>query len=264
MSSLWQGFRCRFRSSPRTGVRSLGRSAILAIVVTISLCAVSVLGSTVYRTYQWLFQGRYFTLTHGFPLERYRYFQALPRIVAHSQYSAYVTDSHDDDELAFLVAELEKAARSANLNVWEKLNLIIAFVQSIPYVPEAEEYARYPLETLIEQKGDCEDSSILTAAILHEMGYYVVLLVFLEEQHIATGISVLPPKPGNYRSYRYAGRDYYYVETTCEGWQIGIIPQRYTSTPEIVALDQTTVGLFDPRVWSFGKESVVQNPHFSQ
>jgi len=264
MFSLWQGFRCRFRSSPRTGSRLRRRSAILAIVVTISLCAASVSGSTVSRTYQWLFQDRYFTLTHGFSLERYRYFQALPRIAAYSQYSAYITDSHDDDELALLVTDLERAARSASLNVWEKLNLIIAFVQSIPYVPEAEEYARYPLETLVEQKGDCEDSAILTAAILHQMGYPVVLLVFLEEQHIATGISVLPPKPGNYRSYRYAGRDYYYVETTCEGWQIGTIPERYTSTPEIVALDQTTLGLFDPRVWSFGEESVVQSPHLSQ
>lgn len=264
MFNLRQGFRCLFRGSPRAGVRFFGRSAILATVVTISLCAVSVSGSTVYRTYQWLFQDRYFTLTHGFSLERYRYFQALPRIVAHSQYSAYITDSHDDDELAFLVAELEKAAHSANLNAWEKLNLIIAFVQSIPYVPEAEEYARYPLETLIEQKGDCEDSSILTAAILHQMGYHVVLLVFLEEQHIATGISVLPPKPGNYRSYRYAGRDYYYVETTCEGWPIGIIPERYTSTPEIVALDQRTLGLSNPRVRSFGGQSVVQSRHFSQ
>lgn len=264
MLNLWQGSRCRFRSSPWTGSRFRRRSAILAIVLTVSLCAVSVLGSTVSRTYQWLFQDRYFTLTHGFSLERYRYFQTLPRIAAYSQYSAYITDSHDDDELAFLVAELEKAARSANLNVWEKLNLIIAFVQSIPYVPEPEEYARYPLETLIEQKGDCEDSSILTAAILHQMGYHVVLLVFLEEQHIAAGISVLPPIPGNYRSYRYAGRDYYYVETTCEGWQIGIIPQRYTSTPEIVALDQRILGLSNPQVWSFGEESMVQSPHSSQ
>jgi len=262
MFDLQQGF--RFRSSYRTGSRSRRRSAILAIVVTVSLCAVSVLGSTVYRTYQWPFQDRYFTLTHGFSLERYRYFRTLPRIVAYSEYSTYVTNSRDDDELAFLVAELEKAACAANLNVWEKLSLIIAFVQSIPYVPEAEEYARYPLETLIEQKGDCEDSSILTAAILHQMGYHVVLLVFLEEQHIAAGISVLPPKPGNYRSYRYAGRDYYYVETTCEGWQIGIIPQRYTSTPEIVALDQRTLGLSNPQVWSFGKESMVQSPHSSQ
>ena len=122
MFDLWQGFWCRFRSSPRAGVQSLGRSAVLVTVVTISLCAVSVLGSTVYRTYQWLFQDSYFTLTHGFSLERYRYFQALPRIVAYSQYSAYVTNSRDNDELAFLVAELEKAARSANLNVWEKLN----------------------------------------------------------------------------------------------------------------------------------------------
>ena|GEM_PF-851585 len=264
MFDLWQGLQGQFRCSPSTRGSFRGRIAVLVFAVSISLCAVSVSGSTVSRTYQWLFQDRYFTLTHGFSLERYRYFQALPRIVAYSQYSAYVTDSHDDNELAFLVADLETTARSANLDVWEKLNLIIAFVQSVPYVPEVQEYARYPLETLIDQRGDCEDSSILTAAILQQMGYPVVLLVFLEEQHIATGISVLPPKPGDYRSYRYAGRDYYYVETTCEGWEIGIVPERYTSTPEIVALDQRTLGLFDPRVWSFGEESAVQGPRSAQ
>ena len=260
MVNRWQGV----RYSLRAGLLSYRSIAVLVLLIVASLNIVSVSGSTVSKTYQWLFQDRYFTLTHGFSLERYRYFQTLPRIAAYSQYSAYITDSHDDDELAFLVAELEKAARSANLNVWEKLNLIIAFVQSIPYVPEVQEYARYPLETLIEQKGDCEDSSILTAAILHQMGYPVVLLVFLEEQHIAAGISVLPPIPGNYRSYRYAGRDYYYVETTCEGWEIGIVPERYTSTPEIVALDHRTLGLFDPRVWSFGEESAVQGPRSAQ
>ncbi len=264
MFNVCQGLQGQFRCSPRTGSRFRRRSAILAFVVSVSLCAVSVSGSTISRTYQWLFQDRYFSLTHGFSLERYRYFQALPRIRAYSHYSTYVTDSHDDDELALLVTELEKKAHLANLNVWEKLNLIITFVQSLPYVPEAGEYARYPLETLIEQKGDCEDSAILTAAILHQMGYPVVLLVFLEEQHIATGISVLPPEPGTYRSYRYAGRDYYYVETTCEGWPIGIMPERYTSTPEIVALDQSTLGLSKPQVWPFGEESVVQTSHSPQ
>ena len=260
---LRRGVRCRFRNSHLAG-RFRGRAAALAFAVCVVLCAASVLGGTVSRTYQWLFQEKYFTLTHRFSLERYRYFQAQPRIVSYSEYSAYVTDANDDAELALLVSDLEQQALSASLNVWEKLNLIIAFVQSLPYVPEAGEYARYPLETLIDQKGDCEDSSILTAAILHQMGYPVVLLVFLPEQHIATGISVVPPKSGNYRSYRYGGRDYYYVETTCEGWEIGVMPERYTSTPEIVALDQRTLGLLDPFARSFGEASTVSGPSFGE
>ena len=260
MVNRWQGI----RYSLRAGVLSYRSIAVLVLLIIASLNIVSVSGSTVSKTYQWLFQNRYFSLTHGFSLEHYRYFKSLPRIVSYSDYSAYASDSHDDGELALLVTDLERAARSANLNAWEALNLIIAFVQSIPYVPEVQEYARYPLETLIDQRGDCEDSSILTAAILQQMGYPVVLLVFLKEQHIAAGISVLPPEPGSYRAYRYAGRDYYYVETTCEGWEIGIIPQRYTSTPEIVALDQRTLCLLGTETLSFGEPPVAQGSHFVQ
>lgn len=234
----------------------------MAAALIVGLATAVASGATVHRTYRWHFLGRHFSLTHGFSLERYRYFQALPRVANHAQYALYAADPHDDRELASLIEELEKAAQAANLNVWEKLNLIAAFVQSIPYVPEREEYARYPLETLIDQKGDCEDSAILTAAILQQMSYPVVLLVFLEEKHIAVGISVLPPTPGKYCFYQYGGRNYYYLETTCAGWPIGMIPERYTSTPEIVALNVRTLGQSIPQAFSFGEQVPVQNTYF--
>ncbi len=234
----------------------------MAATLIAGLVTVVASGATVHRTYRWCFQGRQFSLTHGFSLERYRYFQALPRIISHSRYSIYVANSQDDGELASLIRELEEVAQTASLNVWEKLNLIVAFVQSIPYTLEEEEYPRYPLETLIDQKGDCEDTSILTAAILQQMGYPVVLLVFLEEKHIAVGISTLPPTPRNYCFYQYGGRNYYYLETTCVGWKIGVIPARYTSTPQILALNQKSLGQSIPQAFSFGKEVSVQHTYF--
>ena len=225
----------------------------MAAALIVGLITVVASGATIHRTYRWNFQGRHFSLTHGFSLERYRYFQALPRVADHAQYALYANEPHDDGELASLIEELEKAAQAVNLNVWEKLNLIAAFVQSIPYVPEREEYARYPLETLIDQRGDCEDSAILTAAILQQMAYPVVLLVFLQEKHIAVGISVSPPKSGDYSFYRYGGRDYYYLETTCAGWPIGVMPERYTSTPEIVSLNVRMLGQSVSQASSFGE-----------
>jgi len=234
----------------------------MAAALIVGLATAGASGATVYRTYRWHFQGRHFSLTPGFSLERYRYFKALPRVANHAQYALYATDSHDDGELASLIEELEKAAQAANLNVWEKLNLIVAFVQSIPYVPEKEEYARYPLETLIDQKGDCEDAAILTAAILQQMGYPVVLLVFLEEKHIAVGISVSPPKSGDYCFYQYGGRNYYYLEATCAGWPIGMIPERYTSTPEIVALNLKSLGQSISQAVHFGERVSAQHSRF--
>lgn len=50
------------------------------------------------------------------------------------------------------------------------------------------EYPKYPVETLVEG-GDCEDKSILLAAILRAMGYRTALLVFSGNPgHIAVGV----------------------------------------------------------------------------
>lgn len=240
-----------------------GKTVIAAFII-VGLVSVVVSGSTIHRTYRWYFGGKHFALTHGFSSEQYRYFQALPRVGGYSQYSVYATDLHDDQELASLIGKLEAMAKDANLNVWETLNLIIAFVQSIPYASEEEEYARYPLETLVDQKGDCEDSSILMAAILQQLGYPVVLLVFMEEKHIGVGIAVSPPKTGKYWLCTYGGQDYYYLETTCAGWPIGLLPERYKSKPEIVALTPRTWGYSPSGTCSFGERLTLQNTLLSR
>ena len=59
--------------------------------------------------------------------------------------------------------------------------IAMAFVQSLPYVSDSvssgyDEYPRFPFETLYHGGGDCEDSSILLASILYDMGYGVALI----------------------------------------------------------------------------------------
>ena len=88
---------------------------------------------------------------------------------------------------------------------------------------EADEYPQYPIETLFNQKGDCEDMSILTAALLKEMGYNVVL-IYLPSGHMGSGIS-LPDING--WSYKYNGTSYYYIETTETGYYPGMMPLKY-------------------------------------
>ncbi|RJX16706.1 MAG: hypothetical protein C4575_14835 [Desulforudis sp.] len=88
-----------------------------------------------------------------------------------------------------------------------------------------DQYARYPLETLVDQKGDCEDTSILLASILKEMNYGVVLILLPGDPgHMAVGVKG-ENLPGVY--YEYQGTRYYYVETTGTGWSIGQIPKEY-------------------------------------
>lgn len=68
--------------------------------------------------------------------------------------------------------------------------IVIAFVQSLPYASDSissgyDEYPHYPLETLLERKGDCEDTAMLTAVLLRHLGYGASLIIY--DNHCAVG-----------------------------------------------------------------------------
>lgn len=214
-----------------------GQPILVTLLLLLSLpFFVSGQSSSVEQRYTWQYASRTWTLTHRFSTEHYRFFRTLPRILDYTEYAEYVNDSRDDDQLQSLIDRLERLAADAGLDVWEKLNLVIAFVQSIPYASELCEYPRYPLEMLVEQKGDCEDAAILAAALLGQMRFGVVLLAFPEEDHMALGIRIVPPTPVDDPPYAWNGGTYYYVEPTSVGWKIGEIPDRYRSQPTILPL----------------------------
>lgn len=110
----------------------------------------------------------------------------------------------------------------------DKVNLAMTFVQTIPYAFDddstgEDEYVRYPIETLVDGCGDCEDKVALLAAILYEMNIDFVLLALPE--HLALAVRCDGVLAERYITYR--NKKYYYVETTMEGWQIGQVPPDY-------------------------------------
>ncbi len=108
---------------------------------------------------------------------------------------------------------------------YDEVRFVLSFVQSvIQYEADKKwEYPKYPVETLSDGNGDCEDFSILGAAILKVMGYDVALL-FLP-QHAALGVAGADGLPGIYIEHK--DNKYYYCEMTGEGWGIGQIPEKY-------------------------------------
>ncbi|DAC71830.1 MAG TPA: hypothetical protein DSN98_08410 [Thermoplasmata archaeon] len=86
---------------------------------------------------------------------------------------------------------------------------------------ESYEYPRFPLETLKEQRGDCEDKAILTAALLESLGYNVSLLRL--PQHMAVGVHLNETIPG----YSYYTDQYYFLETTTMHMTLGRVPPEY-------------------------------------
>ncbi len=118
---------------------------------------------------------------------------------------------------------------------------ILKFVQYLPYIYDspADNYVRYPLETLIEGGGDCEDTSVLAAQLFRlagPEGFPVVLLMVdtngdSEVDHMMVGVSV-PGAQGEY--WEVDGIRYYYCETTATAYRVGSKPAGYVVKDAIV------------------------------
>ena len=185
------------------------------------------------REYQWTYGWKQWTWSLHIPQAAYDYYKALPRPPT-ANYSIYVTHPLDDPYINNLVEELQKAAKEEGYNEYETISFTASFVQSLNYTIDAEtegydEYPRYPVETLFDRGGDCEDTSILLASLINSMGYGVVLLFFPETAdssgHCAVGVAGAEGLPGYY--WKYNDRNYYYIETTGKNWQIGDVPEQY-------------------------------------
>lgn len=101
-------------------------------------------------------------------------------------------------ELASMIVE-----KTEGLSEYDRINVLLAFTQYIEYKYDSDsvgqaEYWKYPVETLYENNGDCEDTSILFAAIGKAMKYDTAVMLF--EGH-ATGAI-------NYRELKLADNEY--------------------------------------------------------
>lgn len=141
------------------------------------------------------------------------------------------TDSESVPCIKSLVSEFRQIADTKRYADRQLANLVASFVQSLPYTfdydtKSRDEYPRYPVETLFERGGDCEDTSILVATLLDSLGINVILLYLEEDQHIAVGVDV----PNTYGTYwEYLGDKYWFLETTAEGFSIGDYPKELKS-----------------------------------
>jgi len=155
-------------------------------------------------------------------------FTRLPEY--NDDFLVYLQDDRDDRLIVDLVECFDMLADDHGLNEYEEVELMISFVQSFDYVTDEDwkgenvEYPKFPLETLYDRCGDCEDTCILLEALLLEKGYGCCMLLFAD--HAAVGIYGTYDLPGWY--FTKYGRRYYYVETTDVGWGIGEMPDKAT------------------------------------
>lgn len=187
--------------------------------------------------HSWLFQGKQCSISLNISTSLYDYYQNDREHLAYRyqfeagevppNYFSFMLSEYDRNVMSAIANEFESHASSE----YERINLALTFVQSLPYAYDADskeetEYVRYPIETLVDGCGDCEDKVALLASILHEMEIDFILLVLPE--HMAIGVHCEVPEPSNYLLFR--NKKYYYLETTTPNWKIGQIPEDYYST----------------------------------
>lgn len=172
------------------------------------------------RHYTWEYKDVEWRLGANISKTIYEFYQNKPRGTSQN-YADYALTGEDRPFLDDITAQIKNNGQANGYTGLDDVQNVLKFVQSIDHVEDTgSDYTRYPLETLVDEKGDCKDKAILGAAMLHEMGYDVVLLKF--PSHMALGIKGGGGLEGAY--YEYGGTKYYYAETSGPNWDIGDIP----------------------------------------
>jgi hypothetical protein len=158
----------------------------------------------------------------------------IPEDEAPAYYRAFIDDPRQDGMYGDLLSTFRAIRQEHRYTNDEYLELLTVFVQSLPYdtVPgtRPDTPARFPVETLVDGTGDCDDKSLLLAGLLAREGYDAALLLFLKEHHMAVGV-----RDGS-AGYRNTG--YLYVETTGVSL-IGVVPANLSQPMKYVTAGES-------------------------
>jgi len=177
------------------------------------------------------------------------------RVWVSDSYRAMINDSAQNGFYNDLTGEFSRMKQEQHLTDDEYAEMVMVYVQSLTYVTKPDNPAKYPVETAVDQAGDCDDKSLLLAGLLAHEGYKVALLVFDPESHMAMGIGSLDSL--------YKNTGYAYIETTNFSFA-GIPPDSLQggvvlrSDPLVIPIGSGT------RVYSSGKETAYINDAVTQ
>ncbi len=177
------------------------------------------IGETVTKQYNWTHGGRHYQLSMELSTgDYYSARQTARGTVTLDSYALYLVP---DDLAVIALAESIEALSG------DPATLALSFVRSLDYRADldyhgVEEYPKYPIETLMDSGGDCEDLAILYVSVMHALDRPAVLLAMLDTPmggHMAAGIS----GPYGGANVTHDRTVYYYAETTA-AMDIGRVP----------------------------------------
>jgi len=187
--------------------------------------------SQYYNTdFAWNYGGDHWDWNLSIPVTLYDAYIAIPDSVRTQIGLAdfgYFTTTQDN-YLQTLAEKLDCTATQLGYSSTDEANFVLAFVQSIPYAFDNvstgyQDYPRFPIETLVDDVGDCKSHSILFATLMLTLGYGTVFIN--PPDHLAVGVRGNNLQ-GTYWTYN--NETYYYCETTGVGFTMGELPQQFT------------------------------------
>jgi hypothetical protein len=109
-------------------------------------------------------------------------------------------------------------------------NIVYRIDEECESIEHVKEYMRFPDEVLFDKEGDCDCKSSLMAAIFHELGYNVIIMLSQNLGHAAIGLECgkgwlnqIKPRKLHTVMRTYNNKRYLFCETTGDGFKIGEI-----------------------------------------
>ncbi len=178
--------------------------------------------------YQWTFNNTEYTLTWDLDTSVYKnYTKITANRAPQSTNTKTAFVDYDSAEVQKIASKL--LSLSAGMDALTRANFVLKFVQLCTvYEHDYDyngkvEYWKYPVETLFEGKGDCEDTSILYCALMKAMGYDVAILLYYD--HAAASVALNTCPGGTY--YLKDGYRFYYCESTSDTMNVGEFWDKY-------------------------------------
>lgn len=190
------------------------------------------------REYTAYSEGNRTTTTQTFSESIYEFYSNQTRQYVDNhqyKYGSYVSDRLDKYLIDSIVSSFEEYGEEYNRSERQIIEHMMSFVQNLEYTTDEagtgwNDYPKYPLETLVQREGDCEDTAILMANLLRNYGYETKLIYATGEMtdddaggHMAVGIKGEDDVSGTYYEDDEGDR-YYFIETTSAGTPIGEAP----------------------------------------
>jgi hypothetical protein len=213
----------------------------LIIVSPVFFCQPTAAQTTEYieKNFEWDYDGQHWTWTLNIPTALYDEYKdvSVSRRTRDGPAGYGFLTTTEDQYVRMLSNKLNESATQMGYGSFDKVSFVLAFVQSLPYTSDNvtqgyNEYPRFPIETLVDDGGDCEDTSVLFATLTLIMGFGTVYIN--PPNHYAVGILGNGLRGTYWEHPESSNKTYYYCETTGNNFKIGQLPTEFTGTTAFI------------------------------